>query len=612
MRGKLSLPTRVALVYLLPVLAIGALAIYVTLGLRTTVTTAEQVTETQEIISTGRLVERLLIDAESSLRGYLITGDEELLDPYDIAVFRFERTIETLARQVADWPEQRRRAALAAELFRRWQRTIASDLIEARRGGQDFAAIVSTREGTGLVSAFRETLRELLEAAEQRLEDQLAASQAGFHRMETIAWVWLAAAVSITAGVGALLLLGLSRSVRDLTDSAERIADGELDRRMTVRGDRDLSAMATAFNRMADRLQATVQKQQRTQSELRERVERLVALRTRESNLLTRMGELLQAADDREEAYRVVAQTARELFPDDSGALLMLTDDQDVVRLRSWGRHAERLGVPVFAARECWALRRGKTHTGAGDEGELSCGHVDQEHPAPYICIPLIAQGETLGVLHLRNDEAQDEGTLDWTDAEHQLAATMAEHVALALANLELRHRLQEQSLRDPLTGLYNRRMLGEALPRELRRSARAEQPLALLLFDLDHFKQLNDDYGHDAGDAVLRHLAGLLGENFRGEDICCRFGGEEFAVVLPGADLEDARQRAEELRRCVAEARVVHQGEALEDFTLSLGIALSPQHGDSEERLIQAADEALYAAKAAGRNRVRVAGEPA
>jgi len=610
MRGRLSLATRIALVYLLPVIAIGALAIYVTQGLRTTVSTADRITETQEIIGTARLLERLLIDAESSLRGFLITGDEDLLDPYNVAVFRFERTVATLARQVAEQPAQRRRAALARELFERWRRTVASDQIEARRLGRDVAAMVSTREGKGIVDAFRDVMRDLLDQAESRLEAQIADSQQGFHRLETIAWVWLAAAVSVTAGVGALLLLGLSRSVHDLTDSARRIADGELDRRMTVRGDRDLSAMAEAFNRMAERLQATVQQQQRTQAELRERVERLVALRTRESNLLTRMGELLQAADGREEAYRVIAQTARELFPDDSGALLMLTGDQDVEMLRSWGRHGDRLGAPVFTARECWALRRGKTHTGSGEESDLRCGHVDPAHPAPYICIPLIAQGETLGVLHLRNEQERPEGTLDWSDAEHQLAATMAEHIALALANLELRHRLQEQSLRDPLTGLYNRRMLDDALPRELRRSARSQQPVALLLFDLDHFKQLNDEFGHDAGDAVLRRTAELLQERFRSEDICCRFGGEEFAVVLPGTGVGEAGQRAEELRRAMAAEPLVHQGTALGSVTLSLGIAVAPDDAQDAERLIQSADEALYAAKDAGRNRVTLASD--
>jgi diguanylate cyclase (GGDEF)-like protein len=167
---------------------------------------------------------------------------------------------------------------------------------------------------------------------------------------------------------------------------------------------------------------------------------------------------------------------------------------------------------------------------------------------------------------------------------------------------------LRSQSIRDPLTGLYNRRYLEEMLERETRRAVRAEHGLGVLMLDLDHFKSFNDTYGHDAGDTVLRETAAFLLKSVRAEDIVCRFGGEEFIVILPLADLSVTQARAERIRSKIRELQVLHQGLSLGMVTVSVGVAELPQHGTSPKVLIEAADAALYRAKKAGRDRVAVA----
>ena len=179
------------------------------------------------------------------------------------------------------------------------------------------------------------------------------------------------------------------------------------------------------------------------------------------------------------------------------------------------------------------------------------------------------------------------------------------------MANIRLREALRSQSIRDPLTGLYNRRYLEEMLERETRRAVRAEHGLGVLMLDLDHFKKFNDTYGHDAGDTVLRETASFLLKSVRAEDIVCRFGGEEFIVILPVADLKVTQARAERIRSRLRELQVLHQGQPLGMVTVSVGVAELPEHGTSPKALIEAADAALYHAKREGRDRVALA-EPA
>jgi diguanylate cyclase (GGDEF)-like protein len=181
----------------------------------------------------------------------------------------------------------------------------------------------------------------------------------------------------------------------------------------------------------------------------------------------------------------------------------------------------------------------------------------------------------------------------------------MIELASISIAGLNLRSRLEEQSIRDGLTGLFNRHFMEIALDRELRRAARQKKPVAIMMLDIDHFKQFNDTYGHEAGDTVLRELGEALLASVRNEDILCRYGGEEFVAILPDLTLDLAIERAEALRRMVSEMRVRMRGESLREITVSIGVAVYPQYGETMEEVMRVADRALYEAKNLGRNRV-------
>ena len=181
----------------------------------------------------------------------------------------------------------------------------------------------------------------------------------------------------------------------------------------------------------------------------------------------------------------------------------------------------------------------------------------------------------------------------------------MAEQISLAFANLMLRETLKYQSVRDPLTGLFNRRHMEESLERELQRAARSHRPVTVLMIDIDHFKRFNDTFGHEAGDVLLRELGSILKAQIRGGDIACRYGGEEFLLILAETGLEAAQQRAERLGELSKGLHIRHHGETLRRITISTGLACFPEHGTSAAQIVKAADEALYRAKTEGRDRV-------
>ena len=322
---------------------------------------------------------------------------------------------------------------------------------------------------------------------------------------------------------------------------------------------------------------------------------------TREITLLGEMGDMLQACLTAEEAYTVIGQAAQQLFAGEQGALCVLSEAQTVVEpVANWGQSP---GTQLFAPDECWALRRGRTHSVSDTNDGLICKHLTRPLPAAYMCVQLMAQGKTLGILHLSQPEA---GRLN--QAKQQLVVTLAEHAALALSNLKLYETLRNQSTRDPLTNLFNRRCMEESLDRELRRAERSHRQLTLIMLDLDHFKRFNDTFGHDAGDAILREVGKLLGTSFRGEDIACRYGGDEFTVILPVGALDVAEQRAQELRKAIKGLEIPYLNPTLDRVTVSMGIARFPEHGSTAETLLRSADRALYQAKAAGRNCIEIA----
>jgi diguanylate cyclase (GGDEF)-like protein/PAS domain S-box-containing protein len=333
-----------------------------------------------------------------------------------------------------------------------------------------------------------------------------------------------------------------------------------------------------------------------------ELMSRVRELRRRDSDMqvLNRMTDLLQTCSTQEEVYSVVVLMADELFPGLDGGLAILGAGRRLETVARWGPQPPQ--NVAFAVEDCWAMRRGQPHEVLDPEGSLLCCHYVRRPATGYLCVPLTVQGETLGVLCLIGLST---GKGDTPSNQASLAVTVGEGIKLSLFNLRLREKLRDQATRDPLTGLYNRRYLEESLARELHRTTRESLPLCVAMLDLDYLKKYNDTFGHEGGDRILRELGRLLREKLRKSDISCRFGGEEFVLVLPGSTLADAYTRVEQIRLLVKDLQLRHNDQILGRVTLSAGIAASPEHGSTTAKLLEAADAALYAAKRSGRDRV-------
>ena len=332
-------------------------------------------------------------------------------------------------------------------------------------------------------------------------------------------------------------------------------------------------------------------------------------LLNRRSTLMAELSDMLQSCLSSSEAYPIIASSAQVLLPGSAGALCIISNSRNLVEMvASWKSPA--LKEPLFAPEDCWALRRGRIHAGSKENSALTCAHIAQPQPGRTLCVPMMAHGETLGLLYVDSGSNAGEQSIFGKsgDSSEQLAKTLAEQAALALANLKLREALRTQSIRDPLTNLYNRRYMEESLDRELSRAVRKHTPVSLMLIDVDHFKRFNDTFGHEAGDTVLRSLGHLLQSQLRSEDIVCRFGGEEFVVILPDAPLDGARQRGEQLRAATKELITELHGQTLGRVTLSIGVATFPANGGTGAALVESADAALYRAKKEGRDCVVLA----
>jgi diguanylate cyclase (GGDEF)-like protein/PAS domain S-box-containing protein len=330
---------------------------------------------------------------------------------------------------------------------------------------------------------------------------------------------------------------------------------------------------------------------------------RELAQRTRELTALNEMSKELQTRSRVEDAYAVIAQALPRLFPDEAGLLAMVSPASERVEVvAQWGNTLP--GTRVFMPNDCWVLQH-KRARWTPNTSAPACKHLGDGPVASYACIPLMAHEDFIGALHVRPLHA-DQGQL--AEAKHRLTETVAEHLALALANLGLHEKLRSQSIQDPLTHLFNRRYMEEFLERELHRAARNGRPVGVLMLDLDHFKRCNDTYGHEAGDTALREIGEFLQTHIRGEDIVCRYGGEEFTLILPEASLEDSSKRAEALREGIKQLTIEYRDHSISPITASFGVAVFPDHGASHADILRAADAALYQAKAAGRDRVAIA----
>jgi diguanylate cyclase (GGDEF)-like protein/PAS domain S-box-containing protein len=352
-------------------------------------------------------------------------------------------------------------------------------------------------------------------------------------------------------------------------------------------------------------------------------------LRTKQMTLLSEMGDLLECCGTTQEACAVVAQSVQKLLPEAlSGTLYLFRSSRNLVEAAvRWGD--DNVSAPLFSPESCWGLRRGQPQWSRRGGG-INCSHLAEGSTNKCLCVPMVGQGDTLGILHLEfaadaEPEIQtvigmgtgtmgtgtiktETGSGSLQDSQQRLASTVSGQIALSLASLRLRETLRDQSIRDPLTGLFNRRFMEESLEREMQRAVRKNHPVSILFIDLDHFKRFNDTFGHDAGDLVLRSVGDLFRKLFRVDDVICRYGGEEFGIILPESSAENAAIRANALREETKKLAIQYKNHAVGRITLSIGVACFPEHGQTSEELLKAADQCLYESKSAGRDKVSVA----
>ncbi len=352
-------------------------------------------------------------------------------------------------------------------------------------------------------------------------------------------------------------------------------------------------AITIFFNRLMDKQSA--REQAGLKSEVKER--------TRELSLMQQLGSLMSACTTMDSAAKVVHPVADKLLPGcNGGAISLIKSSRNRLdMLTTWG--GEWQGADRFEPSECWALLKGHAHCSDDDGLEIRCGHSHDGHDV-QICIPLVAQGETLGILHLSYPDKEH------MEANSAMAESMAEQIGLALANMRLREDLRQQAIRDPMTGLFNRRHMMDYLEQQVYQTENHHKPLSLMMIDLDHFKRFNDTFGHDAGDYVLKQVAIELRQATGKDDLVCRYGGEEICIICPNRDIESTRELALNLVQRIAGQGMQFNGQALGNITLSVGVTTRRDNETSIEKMLKEADDALYEAKEAGRNRAVVSSD--
>lgn len=334
----------------------------------------------------------------------------------------------------------------------------------------------------------------------------------------------------------------------------------------------------------------------------------LEATRRRERKLLSRASEWFYMADNVRELTMVVSRAMTMFFPGSHGALYVYSNSRDTLeRSCVWGEGE----TPAYLhPTECWSLRRGRAYRFDTAELSFPCAHVDVADHA-YFCMPIIALGETIGLLHLQlaDDEAccnQSETPEEFLSESWELAVILAEQISLALAKVRVQAQLKDRSVKDALTGLWNRRWFDDTTQREIDTCRGQGIPMSLIFLDVDHFKKFNDNNGHAAGDEVLRKLGEILARHSSRTVHPCRIGGEEFAILCPGHASGQARTLTDQIRSEISEITVISGGVSLPTITASAGIAELGKT-DNAADIMARADEALYTAKTTGRNRTEL-----
>ncbi len=492
-----------------------------------------------------------LKDIQSAPRGYVITGQEDYLVPYSIALPKIPALFSDLEEKVKDNPEQKKNLDILKAKAE--QRILtAQDVIEIYNKKGQTAAMDLVKKGTG-----KREMDEIRVIVNDMVNEEVRLLGMRQSRLEQTSI--LTSRISKSGILICVMILGI---------------------------------VFTLINRESH-------KRETTEESLKEALERTEQV-TIQNALIGKLSDYMQSCQSTEEAFQVIGNSLPRLLPGGSGTISIFRNSRNTVEvMTAWGDDA-LCEQKDFHPDQCWALRRGRAHYYVPGGTEPCCAHFAGQPTGASLCLPMQAHGETLGLFAVTVRHIED------TNKEKvAFCRRVSEQVSLAIANLNLQHKLREQSIRDPLTRLFNRRYLESTLDREISRSQRNKDPLSVLVLDIDHFKKFNDTLGHDAGDALLAQFAAMLEQNVRKEDVVCRYGGEEFVVVLPMASLDMAVERGRKICEATRKLKIKSPNQEITNVTVSIGVSTFPANGASPHDLITEADEALYRAKHNGRNQV-------
>lgn len=537
----------------------AALILFTSVVVLALLNTRHAVRRSQDLASKRVMVEAFdrltdaLLEAESAQRGYLLTGNRVFLDAFRNAegeVLRYEGQMRIIPPEDQYLVETLER--LTFEKLSRLRRNID---LRTDAGIEASIDAIKNRAGKDSIDEIRRILDDLRKRDREKLRDMTAVAD---HSVRRSLWsgILLLVVASVLVGVAILLI---SR-----------------DSRKRAQAERE-----------------SIQAREKTDVWAHE-----LEKANWDARFLNEFSETLGVCLSDDEAYQTVAAYLRRLFPHAQGALAMIKSSRNMVEtIATWNPSVDQNSI--YSPEDCHALRCGTLYLREEGSLKMVCRHFTEGEgrDGNYLCMPLIAQGETLGVLHL------DFGSERWGADRLKLAFNLVSHSSMKLANLKLRDTLKSQSIRDPLTGLYNRRYMEEAFERELGRADRRRSQMGVIMADLDHFKRYNDSFGHEAGDRVLQEVATVLTGSFRREDIVCRYGGEEFVSIIPEVQREELVERAQLVCARIRRIRIQHRGQLLGSISISLGVVMYPTDARTQDELLSKADAALFRAKRNGRD---------
>jgi diguanylate cyclase (GGDEF)-like protein len=529
-------------------------------------------------------------------REYVATGDPTQRDLYRTEAARLG-SIERRIRQIGDAGASPAELNALAEAVR-WADALQAQqrlAIAAHDGGND------ARARQILFGPEYERELDRVVAQVERFQDRLdRRTETEIAEAEGLARLWRTTSEIVLAITGLLFLAVLLfifkqrvlRPVVSLSDVVTRLAAQDYAAEPPDYGQFDeIGDMSQAIRIFREN---GIERQRLEEERDRDRTMR---------DLISRMTQRLQGCDTLTDLEDVLQRFVPEIAPGLAGRLYLLDEARNVMAAAcDWLSPVHSRAE--FSVMGCWALRRGTAHRPAGERIDVPCDHIDDGAAVDTICLPLIAQRQTHGLLYFEPRPGRGDTVQVTSDTYLDI---LAENVGLALGNLRLRDKLRDMALADPLTGLANRRHLDAVLDLHLAEAERQQRPIGCIMLDVDHFKHFNDDFGHDAGDWVLRAVGSLLANATRESGLAFRHGGEEFLLLLPGFDVDQSARRAEEIRARIAALDLRHDGVSLGPVTASLGVASAPDRC-AFDQMVRAADSALLRAKEAGRDRVVVA----